>query len=251
MGRKRSMRGRGRARPRRRAAPNRDRPVPSPSAILPDRTRRGPGRRGGQRECGVQRFAQRVGRHPDERRIDRGEHGRGRRGAWPAGAAARARQSARCRRAPRQACASCTRRGTWSTGTVTCSGGQERADSRAPGRTAARCPVVARRPDSGSPSPRARLRPSAEIFALVVGQRSGDPVEQREREPQRQPSADAGDDPPPARRSPPSFEPQRGNLLRDQADQKDHDREQDQQHRRVGDVALRGDRPGRVGRADQ
>ena len=45
------------------------------------------------------------------------------------------------------------------------------------------------------------------------------------------------------RSRPPPFEPQRRNLLGDQADQEDHDAQQDQQHRRIGDVRLRGDRP--------
>ena len=42
-----------------------------------------------------------------------------------------------------------------------------------------------------------------------------------------------------------------GDLLGDQSDQQDHDAQQNQQHRRVGDVRLRDDRPRRIGGAEQ
>ena len=47
------------------------------------------------------------------------------------------------------------------------------------------------------------------------------------------------------------FEAQRRDLFRDQADQEHDDGEHDQQHRRVRHVALRRDRPQRVGGAEQ
>ena len=119
---------------------------------------------------------------------------------------------------------------------------RETTGTPALGRTAAPCrsrSVVVDETQTRREAARER-----EVLLLVMRQRLLDPVEQSEREPQRECGGRGRDGSGGARACRPessrllaALEPHRRNLLGDEADEEHDDGEQDEQHRRVGHVA--------------
>ena len=161
--------------------------------------------------------------------------------------AARRRATARTSRAPASRSAPAVRRRA----------PPETADSPAPGRTAAPCRSRGHR-RRRNPGPTATLRASARYSCSSCVSGLSDPVEEAEGQPQREADGRRRERAGGARacrrgssRLLTALEAQRRDLLGDEADEEHDDGEHDEQDRRVGDVALRRDRPGRVGRAER